>query len=261
MGLVLACTKREAAKDDPPVATAPAALVAPSTEASAAARAPHLCPAAGPCRVLPLGDSITFGVGGSPGGYRVPLFRIARTNGRDLTFVGRLRNGPPSVDDRAFPGGHEGNPGYTVEACRDRAGILPLVPGALAAARPHVVLLMIGTNDVAAGCDLAKSLAALERLVALVEGSTPEPTLVLANLVPSRDEAFDARATPYTAAISKLVAEHAARGKKVRLADTMAAFTAVPGYRAALLADALHPNDAGYAVMAGAWARAMDLTP
>lgn len=265
---LLGCSKREPVGEPVPVASSSASTpVAVSTRALpavAVAPAPlasHVnpCPAKGPCRVLPLGDSITFGVGGSAGGYRVPLFRIAREKNKDISFVGRQQNGPPIVDGVAFPRGHEGYPGYTVEPCGGRSGLAPLVDGALLAGRPHVVLLMIGTNDVGAGCDLATSFGALERLVTTITRGAPEATLVVATLVPSQDEAFDARAAAYHAGIPKLVADHAARGQKVRFADMRAAFEGVPAYRSALLADVLHPNDAGYAVMAKTWAAAMGM--
>ena len=52
------------------------------------------CPTNGdPCKVLPLGDSITFGIN-YEGSYRVELFKKAVTASQNITFVGTQTNGP-----------------------------------------------------------------------------------------------------------------------------------------------------------------------
>jgi hypothetical protein len=45
---------------------------------------------------MPLGDSITDGYG-TPGGYRIELFRKILTASQHATFVGRNSNGPGTV--------------------------------------------------------------------------------------------------------------------------------------------------------------------
>lgn len=179
---------------------------------------------------------------------------MARERKREIVFVGRERNGPTSVLGAAFPGNHEGYSGYTIAPCAAREGIAPLVPSALSAGRPHVVLLMIGTNDVGAGCDLPSMPSRLGALVDTITTATPEAWLFVASLVPSQDEGFDARAKAYNDALPRLVAERVAKGRRVAFVDMLAAFRATPEFRTKLLADMLHPNDAGYAVMAETWA-------
>ena len=237
-----------------------------SREASAANPVPSSwvdpCPMVGPCRIMPLGDSITYGVGGSGGGYRVPLFRSARGPKRPVLFVGREKNGPATVDGVAFPGGHEGYSGYTVAPCGGREGVTPLVPQALAAAKPHVVLLMIGTNDVSVGmagapCAISTLVGRLAALVDTIVAGAPNALVVVASLIPSQDEEFDRRATAYVSQIPKLVSERAGRGQKVVFVDMLPAFQATADFRTKLFADTLHPNDGGYAVMADVWATAL----
>src|SRR5690606_34658037 len=52
------------------------------------------CPETGACKILPLGDSITYGMSdGSSmpaykGAYRTELFHLALADGHDITFVG-----------------------------------------------------------------------------------------------------------------------------------------------------------------------------
>ncbi len=285
----VACSKKNAetgplsgaqpAKIEPPLATQPSGeraavgsdagdpndLTVPR-EASAANPAPPSwvdpCPTLGPCRIMPLGDSITYGLGGSGGGYRVPLFRIARRHKRSVLFVGREKSGPATVDGVSFPGGHEGYSGYTVAPCGGREGVTPLVPQALAAAKPHVVLLMIGTNDVAVGmagapCATSTLVDRLASLVDTIVAGAPNALLVVASLVPSQDEEFDRRATAYVSQIPKVVSERAGRGQKVVFVDMLPAFQNTADFRAKLFADTLHPNDGGYAVMADVWATAL----
>ena len=53
------------------------------------------CPAApAPCVILPFGDSITDGFG-TPGGYRIDLFRRTLTDGKRITFVGSRKTARP----------------------------------------------------------------------------------------------------------------------------------------------------------------------
>src|SRR4051812_10504460 len=123
------------------------------------------CPSDGtPCRIMPLGDSITFGIGSSGGGYRVELFRQAVADQHDITFVGvvgpgggsNTPNGPTMVGGQAFPRSHEGFSGFTISG--GGAGSLAgLVDAAIAQTDPNIVLLMIGTNDVNGNIDVANA--------------------------------------------------------------------------------------------------------
>jgi lysophospholipase L1-like esterase len=53
--------------------------------------------------------------------------------------------------------------------------------------------------------------------------------------------------------IPGLVKTRADAGKHVKIVDMYGAFTANPNYSTAYLANQLHPNDTGYAVMADTW--------
>lgn len=107
-----------------------------------------------PLTILPLGDSITHGVGSRAqpphyaapetpldGGYRAPLYHALVYNDVPATafqFVGTLSSGPADIPvaQRA----HEGHPGYTI------AQVLALSQnwGPLMA---DVVLVHLGTNE------------------------------------------------------------------------------------------------------------------
>lgn len=213
------------------------------------------CPANGdPCKILPLGDSITDGFN-IPGGYRIPLFRKALMAGKKLTFVGSSANGPQTVDGTAFPRNHEGHSGYTIDNAPaiNRSGISPLTNAALTTHTPHVVLLMIGTNDVNNNNELATAPARLGALMDRILAARPQSLLVVSAIVPTRLPAVNIRVAAYNAAIAGLVSERAARGAHIVSIDAESAFEANANYSSQLLADDLHPNAAGYAVIADTW--------
>lgn len=121
-------------------------------------------------RIMPMGDSITVGVG-APGGYRQPLFDLLTGLGYTVDFVGSKRtSGDPSRDrdhwgisgvgiaaTDAVTGGRryvslQANEGPS-GAVRD--GLLSEIPKAIAppyfSKNPdttNVLLLIVGTNDV-----------------------------------------------------------------------------------------------------------------
>ena len=229
-------------------------------QASGGAGAFNPCPAAGTaCIVMPLGDSITDGVGSaSPGGgYRVPLFQTTVNNGQLITFVGRNANGPTTVAGKTFPRNHEGYSGYTIDPGGGRQGISPLVDAALSQFHPHIVLLMIGTNDVNLSLDLTNAPARLGALLDRITTDAPSALLVVAQLVPTTNDTTNARVRTYNGAIPGLVQPRAEAGKHVVMVDMYAAFTANTSYKTALMSDELHPNNAGYSVMAQTWYQAI----
>jgi len=63
-----------------------------------------------PIRILPLGDSITYGYPVS-GGYRLPLYQLLTNGGYNVDFTGtQTDNGAPDLPDPH----HEGHPGWTI---------------------------------------------------------------------------------------------------------------------------------------------------
>jgi lysophospholipase L1-like esterase len=214
------------------------------------------CPGAGTaCIIMPLGDSITDGVGSpSPGGgYRVPLFQTTVNNGELITFVGRNANGPTTVAGKTFPRNHEGYSGYTIDPGGGRQGISPLVDAAISMFHPHIVLLMIGTNDVNISLDLANAPTRLGALLDRITNDAPNALLVVAQLVPTTNDTTNGRVRTYNNAIPGLVQTRAAAGKHIVMVDMYTAFTSNASYKTALMSDELHPNNAGYSVMAQTW--------
>ncbi|KQX52231.1 MULTISPECIES: FG-GAP-like repeat-containing protein [unclassified Streptomyces] len=186
--------------------------------------------------VMPLGDSITLGVGSSTrSGYRAPLWPMLTGRADTLDFVGSQREGQlPDID-------HEGHSGWLIE------GIAANVDSWLEAAKPNVVTLHIGTNDMDRDNAVASAPARLAALLDQMIAASPQTTIVVATLVPSTSPAVQARINAYNAQLPGIVKARQDQGHKVVLVS-MGALTNAD------IADRLHPNNTGYAKMAAAFA-------
>jgi lysophospholipase L1-like esterase len=217
------------------------------------------CPASGTaCNIMPLGDSITDGVGSSApgGGYRVELFHAAVQAHQALAFVGSATdpNGPTTLDGKVFPRNHEGHPGYTIDDSATTSGISPLVDQSIATNHPQIILLMIGTNDVNRNIDPTNAPTRLGALLDRMFNDAPNALVVVAKITPWMDDGANASVVQtYNNAITGVVQTRASSGKHVIAVDMYAPFTANPNYKTALMSDYLHPNDAGYVVMGDVW--------
>jgi hypothetical protein len=220
-------------------AMVPTDAAAPTGDGGAGGWSP--CPGGGmPCKILPLGDSITDGIGFS-GGYRVQLFRLATMNMKNITYVGSKMNGPTMVDGMPFPRKHEGTSGITIGGLDGR---IPM-PGLNEV--PHIVLLHIGTNDM-----YMSPAGAPERLGTLIDGvvmGAPDALIVVSKIIPL--SSGGSAVNTYNAAIPAVVQKRIDAGKHILLIDQ---FT---GFPTTELGDGVHPNQAGYSRMAGKWYEAI----
>ena len=209
------------------------------------------CPPAGmPCQIMPLGDSITAGLFSMDGGgYRTPLFRMTLKAGQRITFVGTASSGPISVDGVPFPRQNEGHGGNVIDQ------ISALVTNALTGHQPQIVTLMIGTNDINLHLDLPNAPARLGGLLDKITTTAPNALLVVALVIPSQSGNPDI--TQFNADARTQITDRITAGQHVVLVDMFGAFSANPQYAKAWMYDNLHPNDAGYAVMADVWYRAI----
>lgn len=204
------------------------------------------CPATGPCVILPFGDSITDGVGMSGGGgYRVELFSLALADDHDITFVGSLQNGPQNVDGTPFPRRHEGHSGWKI------AQLMPLIPSPAFETTPHIVLLHIGTNDIAQNDNLSQAPQRLEMLIDEIIETAPNALVAVAQLIPL-NLGGGGGVDNYNAAIPDIVEERANAGKHVIMVDQNSDFPLNE------LPDNVHPNAAGYERMARVWYEAIE---
>ena len=203
---------------------------------------------------MPFGDSITQGYDVA-GGYRAPLFRLALAANRNITFVGSANDySVQMVDGKTFPKNHEGHGGFTIEG---NNGIAKFVATSIPSYKPNIITLMIGTNDINGNNNLADAPNRLGKLLDSIFMRDSSILVVLAQIVPTRTDGTNNAVKTYNAAMSNLVSTRVGQGQHVILVDMYGAFTKDASYKQSLLADNLHPNQAGYNAMADVWFQAL----
>jgi lysophospholipase L1-like esterase len=194
-----------------------------------------------PLRVMPLGDSITMGIGSATtSSYRVDLQNRLRRAGLSVDFVGSQRDGSPATADLD----HEGHSGWTI------ARLAAQADGWLATYRPDAVLLQTGTNDMRTA---AASVGAADRLSALIDqirAVVPAADIFVAKITGTRSSNAAAQQKRTEAFNTRVPGIVAGRGAHVHLVDQSSV-------RNIDIRDGLHPNDFGYAKMSWNWYRAL----
>jgi lysophospholipase L1-like esterase len=213
----------------------PAALAAAGLLAAGTASAE-------PLRVMPLGDSLTKGVGSTHGaGYRQAFLRRMHEAGVEVDMVGSFHSGPKDMDRD-----HQGHQGQGV------AKLDEVTFDELRAERPDVVILMIGTND-AKESQLVPDAFRIRYSVLLDRSLAESRTRLLAATIPPHRFGRGAKVRE---AINRIIRQEvdkrAAQGKAVRLVDV---YTLLDDR--ADFVDGLHMNDAGYDKVGNAFADAL----
>ncbi|KAK4177572.1 family 3 putative carbohydrate esterase [Triangularia setosa] len=187
-------------------------------------------------RVMPLGASITEGVGSSDGhGYRDLLRAQLHIQGWDVNMVGSKQNG------RFEDNENEGHPGRTITQVR---GEFNKTGKAL---MPNLVLLNAGTNDCIRQIDTNNAGARLKALIDDVFTTIPGVTVILSTLAPSRKN--DSCSADLSQQYRNLVANTYRGNPRIGMAD----FHSAINMNDHLHPDGIHPNDAGYAIFTSLW--------
>ena len=227
--------------------------------------------------IMPIGDSITLGVG-SVNGYRLPLYNLLHNNGYAFTFVGNQNSNSDSSLTSIGQGQHEGISGSAIQYLGTSPGdgskfiapftpsrgiidVLPAImgPGTFS---PDYILLLIGGNDIVfdynddpanpAG-DSSHAPARLDHLIAAISnkitGERTNAHLIVASLTPTAIPSKNPPIQAFNAALPGIIANHQALGENVSLIDLY-----TPLNPATDFADAyLHPNATGYEKIATAF--------
>src|SRR5690554_1849794 len=154
-----------------------ATLAAAVAFAAVSPAAPALS-AATPIRIMPLGDSITAG----PGCWRALLWdRLQRSGYTNIDFVGTVSDGGSCNYGFSYDGDHEGHGGYSAVGIADNNQLPPW----LAAARPDIVVMHLGTNDLWGGWQSMDTImAAYTKLVGQMRANNPAMRIVVAQIIP-----------------------------------------------------------------------------
>jgi lysophospholipase L1-like esterase len=222
------------------------------------------CPATGACKILPLGDSITYGINYG-GGYRIKLAIHAATDQKNITYVGYDTGNPPdstALDKLGtakadYVNKHEGHSGWTIQQDDDivtgkstttNDGTNYTGKKVVADSSPNIILLHIGTNDIY-GSDPGGAPTRLGKLIDDIVVDAPNALLVVSTIIPCTSSMCpSATVNTYNKAVPTVVQQRASAGKHVLFVDMFAAFPASD-----LSSDLVHPGEAGYEEMAGTW--------
>jgi len=198
-----------------------------------------------PIRIMPLGDSITWGQTApvsSPGGYRLPLYQLLTADGFNVQMVGTVwANGALNLPQE----NHEGWQGYRIDQIASSfSSWVNSVPS------PDVILLLIGTNDYGQGYNTSTTTNRLDQLIELIATNLPNTKLVVSSVLPRTDNVSinNAIQTTFNPYIPGIVAAHVARGEQVYFIDLASVLGA-----SGLGTDGLHPNQLGYNIMGTNW--------
>lgn len=187
--------------------------------------------------ILPIGTSITYGIGSSDGnGYRKVLYEKLLSQGYNVSIVGSQQNGNFSQTS------NEGYPGKTITYLQD--SIIPKI-GSL---KPDYILLEIGVNDMSFPIEPENAPFRLNNLLDKIANTCPDAKILLASITPI----WTSRILDYNKALPALVDLKRKQGMKLYLCDMYNAGIVIND-----VPDAIHPNDAGYAKMANVWADAI----
>lgn len=188
-------------------------------------------------RVLPLGDSITKG-SGSTGtvGYRGPLREKLRGEGISVDMIGTLKDGNMDDDN------HEGHSGkYLAEI--NGWWQKPVK------ARPNVVLIHAGTNNMDKEVDLDIAIDLMTEIVDGIFKAAPDVTICLAPVIWANNPAMQANTDRFNPQVRNLIKDRQGAGKHILEVPT--------DITVSDLSDLKHPNNQGYEKMANAWLKAI----
>lgn len=208
-----------------------------SSEATTLTTGARAAVAANSIKIMPLGASITYGTRSRDGnGYRQMLRQRLIAAGFKVDFVGSRRAGTMADPQ------NEGHPGYRIDQVA--AGTNRW----MAAAKPDVVLINVGTNDTIQNHDLTTAPARLHLLIDQIIADRPGALVLVSTLVPSPVPLRDQRVVAFNAALPGVVAAERTAGRHVYLVDLYGALTT-----ADISNDKIHPTEAGYAKIAERW--------
>ena len=203
-----------------------------------------------PVTIMPLGNSITYGVGEISGadlitGFRQPLFQSLKSAGYYTDFVGDRSTGllvvPPFDID------HQGVPGITASE------VAVNVYNWLVAHPAEIVLLHIGTNDNSTNPGAVETILDEIDRYETVQGK--KVTVVLARIINRMTPNPDT--TTFNNNVQAMAEARIAAGDKIVIVDQESALTYPTD-----MWDNLHPNTAGYNKMDDVWINALaDLLP
>ncbi|HBE91288.1 MAG TPA: cellulose-binding protein [Gammaproteobacteria bacterium] len=216
-------------------------------------------------KILPLGDSITQGVGNDYppykgfDTYRRRLYQMLTQAGYKVDFIGSMSRmlecGEPAHDD--FDPDHEGHFAWTTgqiirginSGCRGNGHLA----GWLKSYNPDIALIHLGTNDMFQKQPVESTLNRLRKIVRILRDDNPEVVVFLAKLLPVKDRDRNKRITALNANMEQVVKSTDLPTSRVIIVDQSSGFDVDKDFF-----DGVHPNLSGEEKMAARWFDAID---
>lgn len=199
-------------------------------------------------RIMPLGDSITEGRGEGHDTYRHWLWHNLIDGGYSVNFVGsRIGVRPNSGDPWAYDydWGHEGHSGYRTDE------ILANIDKWVRLARPEIVLLHLGTNDLMANQSPSSTVAEIGQIIDRLRAYNPAMTILLAQIIPC-GLISDSVVRDFNTRLATLAQQKNSAQSRLLLVDQYTGFSVD-----ADTYDGVHPTSAGEQKMAQKWYAAL----
>ncbi|PSN62079.1 SGNH hydrolase [Corynespora cassiicola Philippines] len=190
--------------------------------------------AAANVKIMCFGASIV----GAPGCWRASLWKKLQDNNiKNTDFVGSNK-----APDCGFPYDGE-NEGHAGAKAADYAADGRLV-GWLNAAKPDIIVMHLGTNDVLAPKTPAETIAAYDVLINQMRASKPSMKIIVSQLIPLDPKKFNAKQVQGIVDLNKAIVDWApkrsSRQSPIIVVDNFTGFNTATD-----TIDGEHPNDAG----------------
>ena len=219
-------------------------------------------------RIMPAGDSITFGMGDT-GGYRKYLDYFLKEKGyTNFDFVGPEGKNSASFNYNGksvtYDDNHAGYSGYTIIKQQGGygGGLYDVLKetDAVKKTQPNIILLIIGTNDMNYNHTESELEKDLHTLLDFMIADMPSDGMIFLSTIPELGGGMfmgggdkTAQVASYNDLVKKVANEYNSNGKQVTFADIHGCLNGT-----ADLGDGVHPNAAGYEKMGKYWAGVVD---
>jgi hypothetical protein len=197
-----------------------------------------------PLRIMPLGASVTFGVGSTTGdSYRKDLLELLTSQqSATVEYVGTQKSGNDFTNNacEAFPGD------VIAQIAAKAATAVPSL-------KPNLVLADMGTNNCNNGGTVPDAGANVTAAIKRIYEDSPGATVILATLLVNAVPAQEACRQTVNPQYEDLVKTLAAAGNRIVLVDMRNPPAPLVGLTTKDLNGTRHPNDGGYVKMAAIW--------
>lgn len=200
-------------------------------------------------RIMPLGDSMTYGSGSASsggGGYRSFLWRRLTDNGYKVDFVGSMSAGNfPDPQNE----GHGGFAIWNTTNPQDEQQLYTHIDEWLNTYNPDVILLLAGTNDMVKNIDPSNSSKRLNALIDKIFQVKPNVYILVASIPKTNDPKFSELIPNYVQSVTDTINARHFQGQNISFVDIYNILD--PG--SDFDPDGVHPNSSGYKKIADQW--------